>query len=218
MKSYHLATREVIDAHTAETLSQELSDVIIEWEIDGKIFGITTDNAKNVTNAVVTLDYIHFGCIGHTPQLSISKGTQLGFIVRVLGRVHKLIEHFHRSTNTMYGLWKKQELLGIPEHAMIKQCETRWNSTFAMLERVIKQQQAICAVLLESQDRVLCNLLPDGKEQIIIEELLAILKPFAIAKYQSSQWIIIRYHQYCLSPYLQICLNLCGEDGDNVRK
>ena len=160
MKSYHLATREVIDAHTAETLSQELSDVIIEWEIDGKIFGITTDNAKNVTNAVVTLDYTHFGCIGHTPQLSISKGTQLGFIIRVLGRVRKLIEHFHRSTNTQYGLWKKQELLGIPEHAMIKQCETRWNSTFAMLERVIKQQQAICAVLLESQDRILCNLLP----------------------------------------------------------
>ena len=85
MKSYCLATREVTDAHTAETISQELSDVIAEWELDGKVFGITSDNAKNVKNAVDNLGYTHFGYIGHTLQLSISKGLQIGFVARVLG-------------------------------------------------------------------------------------------------------------------------------------
>ena len=65
MKSYCLATWEVTNAHTAETISQELSDVTAEWELDGKVFGIATDNAKNVKNAVDYLGYTHFGCIGH---------------------------------------------------------------------------------------------------------------------------------------------------------
>jgi len=81
----------------------------------------------------------------------------------------------------MHALRKKQQLLGIPEHALVQQCETRWNSRFTMLERVLEQQQTICAVLLESQDRVLRSLLPDGKEWNTIEELLAILELFAIA-------------------------------------
>ena len=63
----------------------------------------------------------------------------------------------------------------------MQQCETRWSSAFAMLERVVEQQQPLCAVLLDSQDRVVRSLLPDGAEWIVIEELLAILKPFAIA-------------------------------------
>ena len=104
MKSYCLATREVTDGHTAETISLELSDVIAEWELDDKVFGMTTDNAKNVKNAVDNLGYTHFGRIGHILQLSISRGLQLGFVARVLGHVRKLVEHFHKSTNAMYSL------------------------------------------------------------------------------------------------------------------
>ena len=153
-----------LDAHTADNIADELSTVITEWQLDTKVLGITTDNARNVKNVVNSLKFTHFGCIGHTLQLSISRGLQLGFVSHVLGRVRKLVEHFHRSTNVMYALRQKQQLLGIPEHALIQQCETRWSSSFAMLERVVEQQQALCAVLLDSQDRVIRNLLPDGAE------------------------------------------------------
>ena len=47
--------------------------------------------------------------------------------------------------------------------------------------RVVEQQQVICAVLLDSQDRVVRSLLPDGAEWSVIEELMVILKPFALA-------------------------------------
>ena len=111
-----------------------------------------------------SLKFTHFGCIGHTLQLSISTGLQVGFISRVLGQVRKLAEHFHSDTNAMYVLRQKQQLLGIPEHVLIQQCETRWSSSFAMLERVIEQQQAPCAVLLDGQDSVIRSLFPDGAE------------------------------------------------------
>jgi len=58
MKSFCLATHEVTSAHTADNIEQ--------------VVGITTDNAKNVKNAVDSLKFTHFGCIGHTLQLNIS--------------------------------------------------------------------------------------------------------------------------------------------------
>ena len=52
MKSYGLATQDVTDGHTAETIIVELSDIIAEWKLDDKVIGITTDNAKSVEDAV----------------------------------------------------------------------------------------------------------------------------------------------------------------------
>ena len=97
-----------------------MSAVITEWQLDAEVLGITTDNARNVKNAVDSLNFIHFGCIGHTLQLNISRGLQLGFVSRVLGRVRKLVEHLHKSTNATYALRQKQQLLGIPKHALVQ--------------------------------------------------------------------------------------------------
>ena len=71
--------------------------------------------------------------------------------------------------------------MGVAEHALVQQCETRWSSAFPMLERVVEQQQVLCAVLLDSQDRAVRILLPDGAKWSVIEGLLVILTPFALA-------------------------------------
>ena len=97
MKSFCLATHKIVDAHTADNIADELSAIITEWQLDTKVLGITTDNARNVKNAVDSLNFIHFGCIGHTLQLSVGRRLQLGFVSRVLGCVCKLVEHFHKS-------------------------------------------------------------------------------------------------------------------------
>jgi len=42
---------------------------------------VTTDNAANITNAVVDeLELPHFGCVGHILQLSIGKAFRLSQI------------------------------------------------------------------------------------------------------------------------------------------
>jgi len=205
---------EVTSAHTAYNIAAELSAVITEWKLDNKVVRITTDNARNVKNTVDSLEFTHFGCIGHTLQLSISRGLQLGFISRVLGRVRKLVEHFHKSTKATYALRQKQQLLGVPEHALVQQCETRWSSTFAMLERIVEQQESLCAVLLDNQDRAVRSLLPDGAECSVIEELMVILKPFALATtvLSGSSYGTISI----VSPLIhKFCSNLDGKEDDS---
>ena len=178
LKHHTLETREITAAHDAENLAIELNKCFELWKIAEKILTVTTDNAANIRNAVVNkLNLVHLGCVGHTLQLSIGKAFKVNAVARVLSRVRKLGCHFHKSTKETYTLREKQTLLQIPQHQLVQECETRWNSTFLMLERIL-EQPAICAVLTENKDRSVRSLFPDSSEWIVIEELVGVLKPF----------------------------------------
>ena len=69
-----LCTQEISIAHTAENLADEVSKILADWNLLEKLYGATTDNARNVRNAVVDImQVVHLGCVGHTLQLSVSK-------------------------------------------------------------------------------------------------------------------------------------------------
>ena len=49
----------------------------------------------------------------------------------------------------MYIFKEKQIVLGLPQHSLIQDLETRWNSTNKMMERICEQQVSICAALVD---------------------------------------------------------------------
>ena len=179
MDHYCLQTREVVSSHTAQNLAGEISCSLDEWGITDKVVMVTTDNGQNIKNAIIEeLQYSHLCCVGHTLQLGIGKALQLTAVSRVLGRVRKLVEHFHKSTLATNCLREKQIRLELPQHVLVMECKTRWSSTYHMIQRVQEQQAAICAVLAENRDRTIRSLLPENEEWSTIEDLLSVLKPF----------------------------------------
>ena len=66
-------------------------------------------------------------------------------------------------------------MLKLPQHKLIQECVTRWGSTLHMLQRLMEQQAAIAAVLMEGNMR---HLMPESAEWTVIEELAEILEPF----------------------------------------
>ena len=70
---------------------------------------------------------------------------------------------------------EKQKTLQLPDHKLIQDCPTRWDSTLAMLNHVSEQQTAIATVLMEGR---LQHLMPEGEEWNIIENLVNILHLF----------------------------------------
>ena len=86
---------------------------------------IRTDNCQNIVNAVNDhLQVLHLPCFGHTLQLSVQKAFNLNEIAVVLGKVHKLVGHFKKSSKAKYCLHEKQKLLNLPDHELIQQCDT----------------------------------------------------------------------------------------------
>ncbi|XP_065918736.1 E3 SUMO-protein ligase ZBED1-like [Dysidea avara] len=80
-----------------------------------------------------------------------------------------------KSSRATYLLEVKQQALGLPSHSLLQDVETRWNSTLDMIERVLEQQSAICATLID-QKRL--DLMPQDSEFKILEGVATIIKPF----------------------------------------
>ena len=214
MGHYCLQTCEVASSHTALNLADELRNSMEEWEITDKVVMVTTDNGQNIRNAITEeLELSHLGCIGHTLQLSIGKALQIATVSRILGRVRKLLKHFHKSTLATNCLREKQVRLDLPQHVLVMEYKTRWSSTYHMLERVQEQQAAICAVLAENKDRSIRSLLPENEEWGIIEDLLGILKPFCDGTTIMSG---SRYPTFSLmAPLLHKLLEVTLKDADD---
>ena len=61
-----------------------------------------------------------------------------------------------------------------------------------MLERLLEQQQAICVVLLESENHDARLLMPSSEEFSVTDEVTQILKTFMLLL--KLQWREISYH------------------------
>jgi len=139
---------------------------------------------------------------------------QIPAVTCVLGRVRKLVEHFHRSTLATNILREKQVLLELPQHEM--EYKTHWSLIYHMLERVQEQQAAICAVLAENRDRKIQSLLPENEEWGVIQDLIGIVKPFRDGTMimSGSRYPIFSLVALLLHKLLKVTLKVVGNDND----
>ena len=72
---------------------------------------------------------------------------------RLLGTVNRIVSFFHRSDTANTQLKAEQKLLDLPQHKLLQDCKTRWNSSYDMLERYVEQQAAVPAVSLAKTSR-----------------------------------------------------------------
>ena len=174
-----LLTRAVTGSHNADHVADLLRECATEWGLHDKEPIIITDNARNMTNAAVQLGWDHVGCFAHTLNLSVCRAFKVDALSRILARARKLVGHFRRSPGAAQVLKEKQELLGLPVKKLIQDVPTRWNSAHDMLTRLLEQQAAVCAAVLDPRLPwdVRHNTL-STEEVIIAEAAVELLKPF----------------------------------------
>lgn len=82
--------------HTSENIKDAINEVLEKWNLQTKVFSITTDNGSNVKNCVKEkLEGIEWHpCAAHTLQLVVGKG--LMPVKKLILRVKRLINFFSR--------------------------------------------------------------------------------------------------------------------------
>lgn len=188
LKSYTLTTKEVEERHTTIHINTRILEVFHEWEIDGKTTTVVTDNAINVTNAVKALPNLTVNegttCAAHTMQLAISKGLDITEINLFCQKARKMVGHFRHSNIAWEALKENQENLKMPVLKLIQSVPTRWNSTFDMLERLLKNRRPVESVLADrsvTKAKVAQNLEISEHEWHIMENFVNVLKPLQVA-------------------------------------
>uniref|UniRef100_A0A3B3CYD9 BED-type domain-containing protein n=1 Tax=Oryzias melastigma TaxID=30732 RepID=A0A3B3CYD9_ORYME len=135
-----LQTRELPDSHTGQHIGEVLLQAKKEWSCN--VSSVTTDNAANRKIAAKVAEIpIHIGCFAHTLNLASGRALDIKEVHSILAKIRSIVSFIHRSTSATALLNKKQKML-----------QTRWNSSFLMVERFL-QQVAILATLTDESFR-----------------------------------------------------------------
>ncbi|NXK20519.1 ZBED1 protein, partial [Arenaria interpres] len=208
-----LKTFEVSEDNTAETITRVLYETFIEWGINTKVFGATTDYSKDIVKACSLLDIpVQMPCLGHTFNAGIQQAFQLPKLCSLLARCRKLVEYFQQSTVAMYMLSEKQKQQNILHCMLVSDRVSWWGSTLAMLQRLKEQQFVIAAVLVEDSNNH--HLMLEASEWNTIEGLVELLQPFKqVAEMMSaSKYPTISMVKPLLHMLLNTTLNIKEND------
>ena len=175
--------------HTDNYLSSELAKICTEWNIKKNVIvAIVTDNAANAVKSVKDFFDIekendlminqHIPCFAHTVQLvpgNAIKNTAL--LPDLIGRIKKIVTFFKQSNAAADQLRKIQMDEGKTEGTILKliqDVDTRWNSSYYMIERFLLLSKPVSTVLLNlrGSPQMIC-----ADDIQVLQEFLDLLKP-----------------------------------------
>jgi hypothetical protein len=130
--------------HTSANITARLLHVVSEFEITDKIVCAVSDNAANVKKAIVDANMNGIPCFAHTLNLCIKDSlAAMEAFEPLRKKIVELVGFLHRSNNGKEDFAAVQVRLNMKRKVLIQDVKTRWNSTFAMLDRFIEQKEAV---------------------------------------------------------------------------
>jgi Domain of unknown function (DUF4413) len=144
----------VVPDHKGDTIGQTIEDCLIEWGIGG-IFTMTVDNATSHNGAISYLKrktkdwkgtildhkYLHLRCCAHIVNLIVREGLDEHF--ESIQRIRKAVKYVKSSPKRLTAFKDCVEKEKIKcKNLLCLDVETRWNSTYLMLECAEKFEKA----------------------------------------------------------------------------
>lgn len=104
------------EAHTSSNIAQELFNVIYEWDLNGKVALIVSDNVNNVNAITKDLKMKYLGCTAHKINLILSEGLEVKHLIE---KVKNIVNNFKRSTKATNVLREEQLLKNLQPKKLI---------------------------------------------------------------------------------------------------
>ena len=143
-KSAILSVNPFDGSHTGENMAAKFDEMFHLWEINkDQVHLVVHDNASNMVKAMSDALLPDLGCLAHTLQLVVNDG------VLSQRAVIDMLAIARRSCLAYDHLRDIQRNLGLPQHRLVQDEPTRWNSTLHMLQRILEQKMALGAYATE---------------------------------------------------------------------
>lgn len=115
-----------------------------EIEIEDRIHVGVSDNAGNMGAAMRVGNIQSFGCVSHSLQLVIKDAINKSDMRKSLkNKCRKIVANFIKSEKASRYFKQIQEDCGAVHHKLLQDINTRWNSTYIMMERLLEQRTAV---------------------------------------------------------------------------
>jgi zinc finger BED domain-containing protein 1 (E3 SUMO-protein ligase ZBED1) len=157
--------------HTGVNISREIMRVLEEFNISTKIIALTTDNdsamlvcgkeiADALDNEISSMNFSHYCCTAHVLNLGVKKGLEA--VNNSITKARKITCLIKNSTYLCDSLRAFCTLKNVNYLKPILDVDTRWNSTFYMLQRFKELEPAL--TLLAADNRSINALYPDKED------------------------------------------------------
>nr|XP_033962438.1 zinc finger BED domain-containing protein 4-like [Pseudochaenichthys georgianus] len=148
LNSVLLGVQQFPHTHTAENLARVKASLMEEWGITDKVTCLVTDGAANMISCGKQLKLRHAICIAHTLNLIVKKSLDMTPVLcDIRAKARTLVGYFRSSTLAKEKLVSVQRQLGRPTLKLLQEVETRWNSTYHMLQRLVDLREPVGAAL-----------------------------------------------------------------------
>jgi hypothetical protein len=152
-----------------------IRSTIADFGLQNKVVAVTTGNATAMINAVTQANLTHLSCFVHTLHLAVEDAlTGDVQVAKLLGSVRKTVSFF-KSSYVRKGQLSDLLQTEASIRALVASVETRWNSSYDMLEQYLLNRDDVDAVL-KINDRA--NLCLDEGSVLLASELVTHLKRF----------------------------------------
>ncbi|KAG0409789.1 hypothetical protein HPB47_013098 [Ixodes persulcatus] len=150
--AYALVCQPMPQEHTGENIAQFLRDVIDDWGLPDHIpIFVVTDNGRNFVSAVAKSNWSGLLCFAHTLQLCISDAKrEVASFSHLCAKARSIVGRYKRSARARARLMDIQKDMHMAQHEVIQDVPTRWNSEYAMMERLVELRAPISLELCES--------------------------------------------------------------------
>lgn len=175
LENYIIDTEKFSDRNSPEDIAEILKNIIHNWKIH--VLAIVTDGSPKMLSAIALLEDVqHIKCFAHTLNVVIKQSMEsFSEIQEIRRKCGDIIQYLKHNNNAIKVLQKMQENVSEPQLDLILEVETRWNSTYYMLQKFVDLKELITATLIASESNL--DFINDNEFQII-EDVVKILKPF----------------------------------------
>jgi hypothetical protein len=184
--SCNLATKLIESNHTGENIEMIIREIITEFGLNDNVKFCTHDNAGNMSRASVLGGYVDIRCFNHNWDLVFKNSCKVSSIANIISKGKKIVGHFKHSNLAQNELTIAQKLHQLPELKLKQSVETRWGSTYLMLQRLKINEVSIETVFRKfnvSEDMYYTR-----QEWKIIDNLLPIMQLISeVYKYMSAE-------------------------------
>ncbi|CAL9232934.1 unnamed protein product [Arabidopsis halleri] len=171
--------------HTGDALATKIHECLKEWGIEEKIFTLTLDNAsandtmQEILKERLNLDdnllcggeFFHVRCCAHILNLIVQDGLKI--ISGALTKIRDSVKYVKASKAR--GLAFQQCVEGDQGVVLSLDVQTRWNSTFLMLEKALNYKRAFNRLRVVDKCYKTC---PSNEEWERATKICDILRPF----------------------------------------
>lgn len=170
-----LAIRHLPGSHTAVAINEAINTILAEYSVDqATVKTIVHDNASSMMAAFRGSPIQSVSCFAHSLQLCIQPAVLSQRMVSdIVAICSRMITHFNHSALATSKLIEIQKQLDLPQHKLLQNVITRWNSTYYMLERVLEQKQAL---VMYSSDCTTFTV-PSSVQWQLMSKVIALLAP-----------------------------------------